>query len=135
MAIERARKLRNAPTDAETRLWSYLRKRRTATSHFRRQVPTGAYVVDFCCHGEKIIIEVDGGQHGLAAEMVRDLERTKWLESRGYRVLRFWNNEVLQNLEGVVDLIENDLSPTRGAARRALPARGRANRGAHTTDV
>src|SRR5688500_9506610 len=108
MANARARKLRNDPTDAEKRLWTYLRARRTSASHFRRQVPIGAYVVDFCCHGEKLIIEVDGGQHGLANEALRDSQRTKWLESRGYRVLRFWNNEILQNFDGVAETIENE---------------------------
>lgn len=71
----------------------------------------GSYVVDFCCHGEKPIIEVDGGQHADASAVARDRTRTWWLETRGYRIIRFWNNEVLQNLEGVVATIERELSP------------------------
>ena len=73
--------------------------------HFRKQAPIGKYIVDFCCHSARMIIEVDGGQHGEEAGQVRDAERTAWLESQGYRVLRFWNNDVLENMSGVSEAI------------------------------
>ena len=94
-----ARNLRRNPTEAEKRLWSALRGLKLPGSHFRRQVPIGRYIADFCCHDLKLIIEVDGGQHNESAE---DVVRTEWLESQGYTVLRFWNNEVLENLDGVM---------------------------------
>jgi very-short-patch-repair endonuclease len=111
MANERARRLRRNPTEAETRLWSVLRKRGLAGARFRRQVPLGRYIVDFLCLDARLVVEIDGGQHATEAE--RDAERTRWLESQGFRVLRFWNNEVLENLDGVADGI--------AAALRATP--------------
>src|SRR5438128_1083988 len=87
----RARALRNAMTEAERCLWNKLRERNRKGSHFRRQVPIGSYIVDFCWHKAKLIVEVDGGQHNEDAERMRDQQRTQWLESRGYRVIRFWN--------------------------------------------
>jgi very-short-patch-repair endonuclease len=71
--------------------------------HFRRQVPIGPYVVDFACFAKRLLVELDGGQH--AREADRDAVRTSWLESRGFRVLRFWNNDALANTEGVVETI------------------------------
>jgi very-short-patch-repair endonuclease len=90
-----ARKLRLTPTDAEIRLWSRLRGKQLAGFRFRRQHPLGPYVVDFFCAEAKLIVEVDGGQHADDGEA-----RTRWLEARGYRVIRFWNNDVLANTEG-----------------------------------
>jgi very-short-patch-repair endonuclease len=99
-------------TDAEHRLWYYLRGRRLAGWKFRRQVPLGNYVVDFLCEEARLIVEVDGGQH---SEMqAADAERTRWLEARGYRVVRFWNNEVLGNTEGVLETLSPALSQGRG---------------------
>ncbi len=92
-----ARQLRLNPTDAEIQLWSRLRRRQLDGFRFRRQHPLGPYVVDFFCPAAKLIIEVDGGQHADDSET-----RTIWLEARGYRVIRFWNNDVLANTEGVV---------------------------------
>jgi very-short-patch-repair endonuclease len=103
MAWSLARSLRSMPTDAETRLWSRLRRKQLGGFRFRRQHPIGDYVVDFFCPEAKLIIEVDGGQH--SADAARDAARTRWLEACGYRVIRFWNNEVLGNTEGVLVVI------------------------------
>ncbi len=98
-AIKRARNLRRDMTDAEHLLWRALRSALPAY-HWRKQVPFGPYIADFCLHGAKLIVEVDGGQHAVVAE--RDAVRTRFLEAEGYRVLRFWNHEVLGNVEGVI---------------------------------
>jgi very-short-patch-repair endonuclease len=95
-----ARRLRLTPTDAEIRLWSRLRRKQLEGFRFRRQHPLGPYVVDFFCAAAKLIVEVDGGQHAEDEEA-----RTNWLEARGYRVIRFWNNDVLANTEGVLSTI------------------------------
>jgi very-short-patch-repair endonuclease len=104
--IARARRLRRDTTDAEKKLWAKLRDHQLEDAHFRRQYPIGSYVADFCCRQAKLIVEVDGGQH---ADDPRDLIRTRYLESQGYRVLRFWNNDVLANIEGVVETIRETL--------------------------
>lgn len=109
MSDNNARALRKNPTDAEKRLWQALRALKPRGTHFRRQVPIGAYIADFCCHSLKLIVEVDGGQHAEAAE--KDAVRTRWLEGRGYTVLRFWNNDVLQNLDGVMTRIAAFVPP------------------------
>ena len=96
--------MRAAPTEAERKLWWHLRHRLLVPeTHFRRQVRIGRYIVDFICHAKSIVIEIDGGQHGL--NVVADMERTKVIERNGYRVLRFWNNDVLGNIEGVLEEI------------------------------
>jgi len=105
--ITRARQLRRDATDAERRLWSALRDRRLAGYRFRRQYPIGPFFVDFACTKQRVIIEADGGQH---SDSKTDDRRTAWLESRGWRVLRFWNNEILRNPEGVIDAILRGLS-------------------------
>jgi very-short-patch-repair endonuclease len=97
-----ARALRQSSTDAELRLWAALRGRRLADFKFRRQHPIGRFVVDFVCTKHHLIIEADGGQH---ADSEADAERTKWLEREGWRVLRFWNNDILANTEGVLTTI------------------------------
>ncbi len=107
MVSETARRLRKNPTEAEKRLWDALRGRQIDRHRFRRQHPLGAYVVDFVCLAEKLVVEVDGGQH--AENLHADAERTAWLQSRGYRVLRFWNNDVLENMEGVAEAIRTAL--------------------------
>jgi very-short-patch-repair endonuclease len=96
-----ARALRQGQTDAEHQLWMILRNRQIAGLKFRRQQVIGEYIVDFICFDAKLIIEVDGGQHNEKKNANRDEQRTQWLESRGYIVLRYWNNDVLENLEGV----------------------------------
>ena len=103
MSTERARTLRKNPTDAERALWRHLRLRQQEGQKFRRQVPLGRYIVDFVCIEKRLIIEVDGGQHSEAA--ATDATRTRWLEARGFRVLRFWNHQVLCNFETVMEVI------------------------------
>ncbi|OIO01882.1 hypothetical protein AUJ67_03670 [Candidatus Desantisbacteria bacterium CG1_02_49_89] len=97
-----SRNLRNNPTDAERHLWKYLARRQIEGLKFRRQAPIGRYVADFVCFERKVIVELDGSQH---SESVKDRERDKWLTGQGFTVLRFWDNEVFQNTEGVLELI------------------------------
>jgi very-short-patch-repair endonuclease len=106
-----ARQMRAEPTDAERKLWWHLRKRlKTPDTHFRRQVRIGRYIADFVCHSARLVIEVDGGQH--AARTEADVERTRVLEANGYRVLRFWNNDVLKNIDGVLEEIQRAVTTT-----------------------
>ena len=114
----RARSMRGAPTDVELRLWRLLRDRRLNGVKFRRQVPLGPYIVDFLCVGAKLIVEADGSQH---AESHRDMVRDTYLESHGWKVLRFWNNEVLQNREGVLETILAHARPSSGPSGHLLP--------------
>ena len=104
-----ARRLRRDQTDAERTLWFRLRDRRFCGLKFRRQVPIDRYVVDFCCESARLIVEVDGGQH--VERSGEDKARTDALEARGYLVLRFWNNEVLQNMDGVLEVIASTARP------------------------
>jgi very-short-patch-repair endonuclease len=107
----RARAMRSTPTKAEQKLWWHRRHRLASpVSHFRRQVHLGRYIVDFANHSLRIVIEIDGGQH--AEQIKRDAQRTKFLESKGYRVLRFWNNDVLANIDGVLEVIQSSILPT-----------------------
>ena len=99
----RARQLRKSPTDAEKALWNILRNRQISGYRFRRQAPIGRYIVDFVCFENRLVIEVDGGQHLERAKY--DAGRTAWLESAGFRVIRFWNNQVLEETEAVRDAI------------------------------
>ena len=104
--------MRAAPTEAERKLWWHLRYRlATPGTHFRRQVQVGRYIVDFACHAKRIVVEVDGGQHGVRSAV--DAERTKALESDGYRVLRYWNNDVLHNTDGVLEEVLRALNRSR----------------------
>jgi very-short-patch-repair endonuclease len=105
-----ARALRCQSTDAEQRLWYRLRDRRLAGHKFRRQFPIGSYVVDFACLERKVVIELDGGQH--IEQAAYDQERTRFLTAQGYRVLRFWNDEVLKELEAVLSVIGAELHPS-----------------------
>jgi len=106
-----AKQLRRNQTDAERVLWLRLRNRRLNGLKFKRQVPIDRYVVDFCSSEARLIIELDGGQH--AARVTQDANRTKILEAMGYLVLRFWNNDVLQNTDGVLEDILNTLKQHR----------------------
>jgi very-short-patch-repair endonuclease len=128
-AIPRARRLRTKMTDAERKLWRLLRES-FRDHHFRRQVPIRHFITDFASHRAKLVIEVDGGQHNGEA----DAARTRVIQDEGYRVLRFWNNEVLGNADGVWTLIDAalrerhptpDPSPSRGGViPPPLPRRG-----------
>src|SRR3546814_4200207 len=103
------KKLREDATDAERKLWYHLRRKQVGGLRSRRQYPLGPYIVDFVCLPARLVIEVDGGQH--AEQVERDTMRTAWLESQGFRVIRFWNNEVLYSIEGVLHIIGEHLSP------------------------
>ena len=106
---EFARHLRKTMTEAEQALWWRLRRKQIAGSRFRRQHPIGPYIADFACIERKLVIEVDGGQHsGCEADMRRD----EYLQRQGFAILRFWNNEVLENIEGVCDVILRHLADT-----------------------
>jgi very-short-patch-repair endonuclease len=118
--LQRARELRRFGTEAEKRLWSYLRGRRLDGRKFRRQVWIGNYVADFFCAEARLIIEADGGQHG--EQLDYDARRTAFLEREGFRVIRFWNNDVLENPDGVVTLIREALTLPSGSAGRAPPS-------------
>jgi len=109
----RSRELRANATEAERRLWTYLSAREVAGTRFNRQHPIGPYICDFVSRSAKLVVEVDGGQHSEQAEA--DARRTAYLEARDYRVIRFWNHDVLANTEGVVQAIEEALeqSPSR----------------------
>jgi very-short-patch-repair endonuclease len=108
MANERARALRGNLTDAELRLWARLRRKQVDGHRFRWQVPIGPYIADFVCLDAKLVIEVDGGQHN--DDTLRDARRTALMEAQGFRVLRFWNNDVLGNIEGVLEIIRQALA-------------------------
>lgn len=105
--ISRARGFRRNPTDAERKLWQRLRQLPRDTAHFRRQATIGPYFADFACHTNKLVVEVDGGQHANAPS---DSVRTEFLESQGYRVLRFWNHDVLGNVDGVLAILYEALA-------------------------
>jgi very-short-patch-repair endonuclease len=99
---QRARRLRRDSTDAELKLWYRLRSRSIPGFKFVRQGPIGPYIVDFACRERRLIVEVDGGQH---ADSTSDVVRDRWLAEHRYRVLRFWNNDVMANTDGVVETI------------------------------
>ena len=107
----RARQLRRDATDAERALWNLLRNRQLEGHKFRRQTPIGPYIVDFVCKERRLVIEVDGSQHQDQAQY--DEERTRALQSEGFRVKRFWNSDILNDLEAVADsiLLELDHGP------------------------
>jgi very-short-patch-repair endonuclease len=118
---QRSRELRNNATPAERKLWSYLGNRQLSGVRFNRQVVIRPYICDLVARSQKLVIEIDGGQHGDA--IAYDDARTAFLEARGYRVLRFWNNDVLENIEGVVSKIDSVLNdrPSPSRLRRASP--------------
>ena len=103
----RARTLRRDQTEAERKLWRLISNRQLGGFKFRRQYPISRYFVDFACHEASLVVEVDGGQH---AGNPRDVIRDKWLADHNYRVLRFWNNDVLTNLDGVYQAIAETLA-------------------------
>ena len=106
--INLAKDLRHRSTDVELKLWYHLRDRRFNGYKFRRQKPVGKYIVDFVCREAKLIVELDGGQHADAIEF--DQLRTDELSSLGYKVIRFWNSEVIENFEGVLERIKEEVT-------------------------
>ena len=102
---DRARHLRLNSTKAELKLWNCLRSRALGQK-FVRQVPIGPYVVDFACRELRLVIEVDGGQHAEVAQADHDKRRTDWLRTENFRVLRFWNPDIFENMDGVLDMID-----------------------------
>jgi len=110
MRVPRARALRRDMTEAEKKLWQHLRQPPFKEHHFRRQATIGSYFADFASHQLRIVIEVDGGQH---SDSAADDERTSNLASKGYRVLRFWNNDVLENTFGVLSAIDTAINADR----------------------
>ena len=116
----RTRTLRHNVTEAERRVWQILRSRQMKGLKFRRQVPIGRYIVDFVCHEARLVVEVDGGQHDRSSP--QEAERGRFLQNQGYRVLRFWNNEVLENLDGIHEKIADALG--RVTPTQTLPHQG-----------
>jgi very-short-patch-repair endonuclease len=122
--LVKATRLRRGMTDAERKLWSVLRNRQVRGAKFRRQQPIGPFIADFVCQERRLIVEADGGQH---AESTADDRRTEFLESKGYRVLRFWNNDILSNINGVAQVIATAIStphPARALRESPSPSRG-----------
>jgi very-short-patch-repair endonuclease len=122
----RSRELRSNQTDAEKKLWWRLRNRQIAGCKFIRQEPIGRYICDFVCREQRLVVELDGGQH---ADSNSDKVRDAWLKAHNYRVMRFWNNDVLTNMEGVLQTIQDAVigespSPDLPSADRPLPASG-----------
>jgi very-short-patch-repair endonuclease len=100
-----ARRLRRDATDVERKLWQHLRRFPIDGAHFRRQAPLGPYFADFACHAMRVVIELDGGHDGGGIQAERDRHREAYLRNQGYRVLRFWNSDVVNNIEGVLSVI------------------------------
>jgi very-short-patch-repair endonuclease len=116
----RAQELRNNATDAERKLWQHVSRRQLGGYKFSRQMPLGPFICDFMCREAKLVVELDGGQHGDRVE--QDASRTRFLETGGYRVIRFWNNDVLGNVDGVLQTILEALG---NAPPPTPPASGR----------
>jgi adenine-specific DNA-methyltransferase len=129
--IPRARRLRAHATDAERQLWYKLRELKRLGFHFRRQVPFRSYILDFAEHSAGLVIELDGGQHGDDRHRARDFVRDRVLQTQGYRVLRFWNHEVIEHGDVVLDYILAQLMqpPTRPPSRESAPASDLPTRG------
>ncbi|WP_202967147.1 endonuclease domain-containing protein [Legionella worsleiensis] len=115
----RAKALRQTMTDAENRMWYYLRNRRLSGYKFIRQHVIGNYIVDFVCREKKLIVEIDGSQHMDAVDY--DLRRSQYLERRGYRVVRIWNHDVFKNIQGVMDSVLNELETVPQASPHPQP--------------
>ncbi len=107
LKTQQARHLRKNMTDAERKIWHSIKGKKIKNHRFRRQHPIGPYIVDFVCLENRIVIEIDGGQHAWQKET--DEKRTKWLESEGYRVIRFWNNQIMNEFNGVIQILWNML--------------------------
>ncbi len=121
---QRARALRRGQTEQEQFVWKKLRDRRFADFKFRRQFPVGNYIVDFVCLGCRLILELDGGQHGEPVQESYDAARDAWLRSQGFKVLRFWNHQVMSEWDVVEDTLWNAL-PANPHTPNPSPAAGR----------
>ena len=123
-SVSKARELRRNSTEAETKLWRALRSAMPQYK-WRRQMPVGPYFADIACFAEKLIIELDGGQHAEAID--KDAARTRFLGAQGYRLVRFWNNDVLANIDGVIERIAEEIttSPSRSSAAGPSLSQGR----------
>jgi very-short-patch-repair endonuclease len=110
LSTELSRKLRHKATPPERAMWAILRDLRRNGVHFRRQVHIGSYYADFACHQPGLVIEVDGGTHGTDVAQSNDASRDDYFRGRGYRVLRFWNGDVLRNPSGVLRVVEDELT-------------------------
>lgn len=127
-----AQRLRQNLTPHEIMLWRHLKRIPVCGTHFRKQVPIGPYVADFACLSAKLVIEADGSQHSLSSGLRHDETRTRWMKNQGYTVLRFWNNQIAENLESVLETIqahlkhfsETDLTPPRHAPHADPPPQG-----------
>jgi adenine-specific DNA-methyltransferase len=122
MTTTKARELRKNLTEAESALWKHIRYRRLKRHKFRRQAPIGQYIVDFACFEKGLIIEIDGGQH--SDQVAYDSERTQWLGSQGFRVLRFWNDQVLREIEAVKAVVLEALEDQLDTPHPNLPPQG-----------
>lgn len=105
-----ARALRKNQTPWEIKLWKYLRAHRFLGLQFKRQLPIDQFIVDFCCPSKKIIVELDGSQHNIENSKRKDLERTHHLESKGYTMLRFWNNDIDNQIDSVLETIKRSIN-------------------------
>ncbi|MGH8059611.1 MAG: endonuclease domain-containing protein, partial [Candidatus Entotheonellia bacterium] len=114
--------LRKHPTEAERTLWQHLRLRQLGGHRFRRQHPLGPYIVDLVCLEKQLVVELDGGQH--SAQASYDAERSAWLEARGFRILRFWNDQVLKEIEVVKEVIWDVLGRDDGPLILTFPLAG-----------
>jgi very-short-patch-repair endonuclease len=114
-----ARKLRRSETDVERKLWHRLRNGQICDAQFRRQHPVGRYILDFYCPALALVIELDGGQH--AEHETRDLERDEWLKQNGVTVLRFWNSDVIENINGVLEVIAAKISELKSIPAHSRP--------------
>jgi very-short-patch-repair endonuclease len=130
---DRAKQLRRSMTHAETLLWRHLKAHRLARLGFRRQSPMGNYVADFVAHSCKLVVEVDGDSHDFEERIRHDEQRDRWFASRGYRVLRFTNDDVMRNLEGV-SLVILEAAEQAAPPSLALPREGGGNTSADVAD-
>ena len=126
--VIKSRSLRRDATGPERRLWWHLKRLQIGSSHFRRQAAIGPYFVDFACHQKRIAIEVDGETHTSTSAQQRDDLRSAYLASSGYRVLRFWNDEIMSNIDGVLEVIHQAMTE-QGAPPPLTPPRAARGRG------
>lgn len=120
----RGRRLRKEPSEAENKMWRLVRRQQLAGLGFRRQHAIGSYVLDCYCPALKLGVELDGGQHAEPAQAAHDRRRTRWLAEKDIKVIRFWNNDVLGNIEGVWTVLMREIDGRRGTPSLSLPLAG-----------